>query len=98
MSAFHLGADERTQATAGAASLAHPAVALHGRIRGFNVFVAHVWAEQERLLDKAGRRMAVEDSYIAAIALRHGLTIATGNDRHFKGPGLNVFNPFKEFA
>ena len=70
--------------------------ALHGRIHGFNVSVAHVWAEQERLLEKAGRRMPVEDSYIAATARRHGLTIATGNDRDFKRPGVKVFNPFKE--
>ena len=40
--------------------------------------------------------MPVEDSYIAATARRHGLTIATGNDRGFKRPGLTVFNPFKE--
>ena len=33
---------------------------------GFNVPVAHVWAEQERLLEKAGQRMPVEDGYIAA--------------------------------
>ncbi len=72
--------------------------ALHGRIHGFNVSVAHVWAEQERLLNKAGQRMPVEDSYIAATARRHGLTIATGNDRDFKRPGLSVFNPFKELA
>ena len=70
--------------------------ALQGRIHGFNVSVAHGWAEQERLLEKAGQRMPVEDSYIAATARRHGLTIATGNDRGFKGPGLKVFNPFKE--
>ncbi|HWB18346.1 MAG TPA: hypothetical protein VG538_18220 [Vicinamibacterales bacterium] len=31
--------------------------ALQGRIHGFNVSVAHVWAEQERLLEKAGQRM-----------------------------------------
>jgi predicted nucleic acid-binding protein len=70
--------------------------ALRGRIHGFNVAVAHVWADQERLLDQAGHRMPVEDSYIAATARRHGLTIATGNDRHFRRPGLKVFNPFKE--
>ena len=57
---------------------------------------AHVWAEQEGLLDKADQRMPVEDSYIAATARRHGLTIVTGNDRDFKRPGLRVFNPFKE--
>lgn len=70
--------------------------AMQGRIHGFNVSVAHVWAEQERLLDKAGQRMAVEDSYIAATARRHGLTIVTGNDQDFRRPGLRVFNPFKE--
>lgn len=70
--------------------------ALHGRIHGFNVSVAHVWAEQERMLDKTGRPMPVEDSYIAATARRWGLTIVTGNDRDFMRPGLRVFNPFKE--
>jgi hypothetical protein len=55
--------------------------ALQGRIHGFNVAVAQVWADQERLLDQAGHRMPIEDSYIAATARR---------------PGLKVFNPFKE--
>lgn len=70
--------------------------AMHGRIHGFNVSVAHVWAEQERLLEDAGQRMPVEDSYIAATARRHNLTIVTGNDKDFRRPGLKVFNPFKE--
>ena len=70
--------------------------AMHGRIHGFNISVAHVWAEQEYLLEKAGQRMPVEDSYIAATARRHGLTIVTGNDKDFRRPGLKVFNPFKE--
>ncbi len=72
--------------------------ALHGRIHGFSVSVAHVWAEQQRLLDRAGHRMPVEDSYIAATARRYGLTIATGNDKDFMRPGLKVFNPFKELG
>jgi len=70
--------------------------ALHGRIHGFNVSVAHVWAEQQRQLDEAGLRMPIEDSYIAATARRHGLTIVTGNERHFRRPGTKVFNPFTE--
>ena len=70
--------------------------AMQGRIHGFNVSVAHVWAEQEHLLEKAGRRMPVEDSYIAATARRYGLTIVTGNDQDFRRPRLKVFNPFKE--
>jgi hypothetical protein len=69
--------------------------AMHGRILGFNVTVAQVWAEQEHLLTKAGKRMPVEDSYIAATARRHNLTIVTGNDQDFRRPGLKVFNPFK---
>ena len=72
--------------------------AMQGRIYGFNVAVAHVWAEQERQLEKAGLRMPVEDSYIAATARRYGLTIVTGNDQDFRRPGLKVFNPFKELA
>jgi predicted nucleic acid-binding protein len=37
--------------------------AMRGRILGFNVSVAHVWAEQQHQLQKAGRLMPVEDSY-----------------------------------
>jgi toxin FitB len=70
--------------------------AMQGRIRGFNVSVAKVWADLQHDLDNAGQRMPIEDSYIAATALRHGLTIVTGNDRHFRRAGLKVFNPFKE--
>ncbi len=39
---------------------------MHGRVFAFNVSVAQVWAEQEYELEKAGQRMPVEDSYIAA--------------------------------
>jgi predicted nucleic acid-binding protein len=70
--------------------------AMQGRIHGFNVSVAHVWAEQEHLFEQAGLRMPIEDSYIAATARRHDLTIVTGNDKHFRRPGLKIFNPFKE--
>src|SRR5665213_4357620 len=41
--------------------------AMHGRIHGFNVSVAHVWAEQERSLEESGQRMPVEDSYICLL-------------------------------
>jgi hypothetical protein len=71
---------------------------LEGRIHGFNVGVAYVWADQKLLLERAGKAMPAEDSFIAATARRHGLTIVTGNDRDFQRPGLNVFNPFKELS
>lgn len=70
--------------------------AMHGRVHGFNVSVAHVWAAQQRELEEAGLKMPLEDSYIAATARRHSLTIATGNERHFRRPGVKLFNPFKE--
>lgn len=70
--------------------------AMHGRVIGFNVTVAHVWAEQQHQLKVAGQKMPVEDSYIAATARRHQLTIVTGNEKDFRRPGLKVFNPFRE--
>ena len=76
--------------------LARSIAALEGRILSFNVATAHVWADQKRLLEEAGQPMPIEDSYVAATARRHGLTIVTGNDRDFQRPGIKVFNPFKE--
>ena len=38
--------------------------------------------------------MPVEDSYIAATARRHNLTIATGNDKDFRTSGIKIFKPF----
>ena len=70
--------------------------AMEGRLLGFSVAVAHVWAEQQRALDRAGLRMPLADSHIAATARRHGLTVVTGNDRDFRRPGVKVFNPFAE--
>jgi predicted nucleic acid-binding protein len=69
---------------------------MQGRIFGFNVSVAHVRAEQEHALEKVGKRMPVEDGYIATTARRYGLTIATGKEQDFRRPGVKVFNPFRE--
>jgi predicted nucleic acid-binding protein len=70
--------------------------AMQGRILGFNVSVAHVWAEQQHQLQAAGQLMPIEDSYIAAIARRHNLTVVTGNAKDFQRPGIKLFNPFEE--
>jgi predicted nucleic acid-binding protein len=42
--------------------------------------------------------MPLADSYIAATARRHGLTIVTGNDRDFRRPGIRVVNPLTDLA
>ena len=70
--------------------------AFEGRILSFNPAAAQVWADQRYQFEQTGQPMPVEDSYIAAIARRHQLTIATGNDKDFRRPGVKVFNPFKE--
>ena len=70
--------------------------AMHGRILGFNFSVGHVWADLQYQLQKGGKPRPVEDSYIAAIARRHNLTVATGNVKDFQRPRVKVFNPFAE--
>jgi toxin FitB len=70
--------------------------AMEGRIYGFSVSIAYVWADLRHQLSRIGKPMPIEDSYIAATALRHNLTIVTGNERDFERPGIKVFNPFKE--
>src|SRR5437867_1999516 len=55
--------------------------ALEGRILSVNVATAHVWADQKILVERLSQPMPVEDSYIAATARRHDLTIVTGNDK-----------------
>ena len=50
----------------------------------------------EGQLLEIGQQMPVEDSYVAAMAIRHNLTVATGNEKDFRRPGLKLFNPFQE--
>jgi predicted nucleic acid-binding protein len=56
--------------------------AMEGRVLSFSVAVAHVWAEQQTALEKAALRMLLTDSYVAATACRHRLTVV-------------MFNPFQ---
>lgn len=93
--AFWVRSKRGKQRTALQAWLTDLIEAMHGRILGFNVSVAHVWAEQQHQLQTAGQPMPVEDGYIAAIARRHNLIIATGNVKDFQRPGIKVFNPFE---
>jgi tRNA(fMet)-specific endonuclease VapC len=59
----------------------------------FDREAARVYGELRATLERKGRPRFEPDLQIAAIALRHGLTIITGNVRHFSGiPGLRVEN------
>jgi predicted nucleic acid-binding protein len=68
--------------------------AMEGRILGFNTTVATVWGRQEAEFMAQGCAMPMPDSFIAATARRHNLTIATRNVSDYTRPGLKVINPF----
>jgi predicted nucleic acid-binding protein len=46
------------------------------------------------LRKQQGRPMSFQDGQIAAIALQHGLPLATRNIKDFEGVGLLLVNPF----
>jgi predicted nucleic acid-binding protein len=53
------------------------------------------WAKLLAELRTAGRSMPVKDSFIAATALAHGLTVATRNRRDFGAAKVPVVDPFE---
>jgi toxin FitB len=68
--------------------------AMEGRILSFNTSVATVWGRQESEFAAKGCPMPMPDSFIAATARRHNLTIVTRNTADYKRPGLKTFNPY----
>jgi predicted nucleic acid-binding protein len=59
----------------------------------FDLESARVFGRLKASLEKRGLPRSEPDLRIAAVALQHGLTIVTGNVRHFSGiPGLAVEN------
>jgi predicted nucleic acid-binding protein len=52
--------------------------------------VADAWAELRIALRDAGQKMPVNDSWIAATAIAHGLPVATQDDDYDGTPGLEV--------
>ena len=69
--------------------------AMEGRILNFNTSVAAVWGRQEAEFQAKGCPMPMPDSFIAATARRHNLTIVTRNLSHFQRPGIKAINPFQ---
>jgi len=53
------------------------------------------WKELLADLKAKRRTMTCEDSLIAATALCHGHTVATGNRRHFEPAGVPLVNPLE---
>ena len=52
--------------------------------------VAEAWARLRIALRDAGRRMPVNDSWIAATAIAHGIPVVTQDDDYADVPGLDV--------
>jgi predicted nucleic acid-binding protein len=52
--------------------------------------VAEAWARLRLLLRDRGRRMPVNDSWIAATALAAGIPVVTQDDDYVEVPGLSV--------
>ncbi len=52
--------------------------------------VASAWAELRARLRELGRRLAINDSWIAATAIAHGLPLATQDRDYTDVPGLTV--------
>jgi predicted nucleic acid-binding protein len=71
---------------------------MEGRVLNFNTGVATVWGRQEAEYSKAGCPMPMPDSFVAATARRHNLTIVTRNTADYDRPGLKVLNPFGSAA
>ena len=67
---------------------------MNGRVLAFNTRVAQTWGAMTAESERAGHKMPLADSLIAAIAQRHQLVLATRNTAHFAGCGVQVFNPF----
>ena len=58
-----------------------------------DIAAAQVFGEAKALLQKVGTPVADADLIIAAIAIRHGAVVVTGNTRHFaRIPGLRTLS------
>jgi hypothetical protein len=64
------------------------------RILPFDLAAAHLYAEVMGHRKEIGRPMSVPDGEIAAIALAHGLAVATRNLADFEECGLELIEPF----
>jgi predicted nucleic acid-binding protein len=60
----------------------------------WDVTISRQWAKLVVDLRQKGDKLPLLDSMIAATALQHDLTVATGNTRDFNKTGVQVLNPF----
>jgi len=65
-----------------------------GRIVGLDLETAILWGRMQGEAEKAGEKLPVMDSLIAATALRNGFTVVTSNIRDMRCCGASVLNPW----
>ena len=67
-----------------------------GRILPLDLPVMERWADLESMTIKAGRRLPLLDSLLAATALAHGLIFVTRNTLDFQAAGIPLIDPWQE--
>lgn len=70
------------------------AAQFEGRILPFDTPAALRWGELMGEGDRAGTTRPAADTQIAAIALSHGMTLATRNTKDFETSGVPLCNPW----
>lgn len=65
-----------------------------GRIVGLDLETAILWGRMQGEAEKAGKKLPVMDSLIAATAMRNGFTVVTRNVRDMQRCGAPVLNPW----
>ena len=70
------------------------AAQFQGRILPFDREAAVIWGAIMGDGDRTGRPKPMADAQIAAVALKHGLTLATRNIRDFKGIEVALVDPW----
>jgi toxin FitB len=65
-----------------------------GRILSFDIGASEAYVTLRSRARATGQAIAPADGYIAAIAMTHGLSVATRDTQPFISVGLTVINPF----
>ena len=66
-----------------------------GRIFSFDERAAERYGDVAAGAEHAGRRLNIQDGQIAAIALVHGMSVATRNVGDFEATGVVIVNPWE---
>ncbi len=66
-----------------------------GQILPFDDAAAAIWGRLMGDGDRSGRTPAADDAQIAAVAIRHGLTLVTRNVKDFEHFDVELLNPWR---